>query len=76
MLNQTVEALRDEVRTLAAHGEAFELWVPDTLTMGGQVVRKDFAMAVLLDAILALGFMPDGLTVGTGGATYRYRRSN
>jgi hypothetical protein len=31
-------------------------------------------MTVLLDAILALGFMPDGHTPGTGGGTYRYRR--
>jgi hypothetical protein len=59
---------------LAAHGDAFELWVPEAFTLQGRVVRRDVAMAVLLDAILGLGFMPDGLTSGTGGATYRYRR--
>jgi hypothetical protein len=29
-------------------------------------------MAILLDALLAKGFYPDGFTEGDGGRTYRY----
>jgi hypothetical protein len=71
---KSVEELREEAADLAARESAFELWVPETLTLNGHAVRKDLAMAVLLDAILAFGFMPDGPTAGVGGATYRYRR--
>jgi hypothetical protein len=71
---KSIETLREEAVVLAARSDAFELWVPETLTLNGQVTRRDIAMAILLDAILGLGFMPDGLVAGTGGATYRYRR--
>ena len=71
---QSVEKLREEASALAAGGDAFELWIPETLTMRGDVVRNDVAMAVLLDTILGLSFMPEGLTAGVDGATYRYRR--
>jgi hypothetical protein len=69
-----VTALRAEARKLAKGGDRFELWVPDTLLIDGRGVPKDIGMAILVDEILSLGFMPDGLTQGMGGATYRYRR--
>jgi hypothetical protein len=70
---KSLESLRKEATALAS-GSSFELWVPDTITVNGRMTRRDLAMASLLDGILALGFMPDGMTPGEGGATYRYRR--
>jgi hypothetical protein len=72
--SESVESLRERATALADGSKSFELWIPEALTLNGQAVKKDLAMAVLLDAILGLGFMPDGLTAGAGGATYRYRR--
>jgi hypothetical protein len=73
-MSTSVEQLREQAAAAARSGDIFALWVPDELTLNGQLVRRDVGMAILVDAILALGFMPDGLTEGAGGATYRYRR--
>jgi hypothetical protein len=73
-MSASVEGLREQAAAVAKGGHTFSLWVPDALTLNGQPVRRDVGMAILLDAILALGFMPDGLTESAGGATYRYRR--
>ena len=71
---KSVESLREEATSLAVGADRFELSLPEALSVGGSPVPKDLAMAVLLDAILALGFMPDGVTTGATGAIYRYRR--
>jgi len=58
----------------AAIGTRYELWVPDALTWRGGPVRQDIAMALILDALLAKSFHPDGMVPGTGGRLYRYVR--
>ncbi len=70
----TVEELLSEIGKVPAHdvGQRCELWVPELLRLRGARVGDDIAMAVVLDALLAKGFYPDGFTEGEGGRTYRY----
>jgi hypothetical protein len=35
-------------------------------------IGDDIALAIVLDALLAKGFYPDGFTAGDGGRTYHY----
>jgi hypothetical protein len=66
----------EEVAAIPADAKTFEIWVPATLTMKGQPVRPDIAMAILVDDLLGKGFMPDGKVAEAGGATFMYRRRN
>ena len=70
----SVEALLSQAGELiAAKPECFNLWIPPNLTLRGQPVRVDAAMAVLLDVILDLGFEPDGFEQADGGRIYKYK---
>jgi hypothetical protein len=68
----TVEQLVAEVDALPSGATSLELWVPDQLTLRGEVVSKDIAMAVLLDKVLEHGLYPQGFTPHPAGAVYRY----
>jgi hypothetical protein len=70
----TIEELLSEIRKLPGHtvGQRWDLWVPGALRLRGERVREDIAEAILLDALLAKGFYPDGFTQGDGGRTYHY----
>jgi len=70
----TVEELLREIGKVPAHdvGQRWELWVPELLRLRGVRVGDDIAMAIVLDAPLAKGFYPDGVTEGEGGRTCRY----
>jgi hypothetical protein len=72
--DNSLEVLRAQVAAIPSDVDARELWVPESLTSHGKPIRQDIAMAILLDDILARGFMPDGKVDGRGGVTYRYRR--
>ena len=72
-----VERLLEQIAELtpAPRGSpSFEMWVPGTLTLGGQPITGDLAMAILLDALLAKEFLPEGYQEGAGGRLYRYGR--
>jgi len=70
--------LLDQIAVLSPEPESsierFELDVPEHLTLRGKACPPDFAMAVILDALLAKGFDPDGFEPRPGGRRYRYRR--
>jgi hypothetical protein len=74
----TVEALLDQIAALspepASSIEKFELDVRQHLTLRGRPVPPDVAMAVILDALFAKGFDPDGFEPRPNGRRYRYRR--
>jgi hypothetical protein len=70
----SVEALLNEVAQWSGAAASADLWVPDELTLQGQVVGKDIAMAIVLDKILALGLFPSGFSTGDGGRLYHYKR--
>lgn len=68
----TVEQLVAEVEALPSGSTSLELWVPNQLTLRGEVVTKDIAMAVLLDKVLEHGLFPQGVASHPTGAVYRY----
>jgi hypothetical protein len=74
-LSHSVEELLDSVAALApSHpGESYSLLVSNSLTFREKALSKDFAMAIVLDALLAKGLIPDGFTEVPGGRQYRYR---
>jgi hypothetical protein len=71
----TVEALLEQIDGIAGGSTNFDLWVPDQLTWHGEPVRADIAMAVVVDRLLAKGFIPAGFTQGIDGRTYHYNES-
>jgi hypothetical protein len=70
----TVEALLREIESWPADASSAELWVPQHLTLNGDPVLQDAAMAIVVDKILGIGLFPDGLSEGAGGRLYRYAR--
>lgn len=73
---ESLLALVDSIPASTSTGAPtdFTLWVPESLTMRGSAVRQDVAMAIVLDKLLGLGFLPDGFEQGDGGRFYRYQR--
>ena len=70
-----VEDLLTEVAALAPRrvGETCSLWVPNALTLEGNLLAQDVGMAIVLDALLAKGFFPAGFEPERGGRRYKYR---
>lgn len=74
----TVEELLEQVDSIQVSAEsssveAWELWVPNELTLNGEQVVQDVAMAIVCDRLLGKGFFPDGFRPGEGGRLYSYR---
>ena len=72
--NGTVESILLQVDNVSvgSHNH-FELWVPQSLTLRGQTVPLNLAMAIILDKILAKQFVPDGFIQKETGRVYRYK---
>lgn len=54
--------------------DSFDLWVPRTLSMGGNPVSQKEAMPLLLKALLSIGYFPDGSTRYNYGSLYAFER--
>ena len=53
---------------------SFTLWVPNSLTLGGNAVTQDVAMAVVLDRVLSQrASFQTGLSAEGVGRRYNYR---
>lgn len=77
--NGTVEGLLEEIANVAGSGNSdarFELWVPKNLTLEGEVVSLEAAMAILTDAILANNYVLDGFSESPQGRVYKYVRAD
>jgi hypothetical protein len=70
----SVEELIREVESWPPEASFAELWVPERLTLNGDPVPQDVAMAILGDKLLSLSYFPDGSSSGAGGRVYRYNR--
>jgi hypothetical protein len=70
-LESTVEAILSQLDGIPI-GPSFELWIPQRLTLRGQPVRADVAMAIIGDRILGMGYMPDGFAQADDGRVYKY----
>ena len=68
----TVEELVAAVAALPPGCKSLELWVPNHLTLRGEAVVKDIAMAMVLDEALARGLLPQGVVSHPTGAVHRY----
>ena len=71
----SVEALLAQIDLVDPRSGAppLTLWVPESLTFDGHPLAQDVAMAVVLDAVLAKGFWPDGFVAEGAGRTYIFR---
>ena len=69
-----VEELLQAFEAQAQAAEIVQLWVPDRLVLGNRLVQSDFAMAIVTDKALELGFEPAGFEQGDKGRTYTYRK--
>ncbi len=70
----TVEELLATITALPRAATELELWVPPVLTLRGELVPTDAAMAIVLDKALEHGLFPAGFTPDSGGRLHRYRR--
>jgi len=69
----SVENLLTSVDGIAKDQSSFELFVPNQLTLKGQPIRQDVAMAIVLDRILKHGLFPVGFEERQGGRLYKYK---
>jgi hypothetical protein len=71
----TVEQLLAQVDAASpdAPDRAFSLWVSEALTLRGEPVSQNVAMALVLDRLLAKGFFPAGFEPAGAGRLYNYR---
>src|SRR5689334_7827295 len=68
----TLEDLFAKVEALPDGSRAFEMYVPNSLTMKGQPIAQNLAMALVMDRILAKKLYPDGFEQKQDGRLYRY----
>lgn len=68
----TVEELLIKVEALPANTTTFMLFVPQALTLRGQPVPQDVAMAIVVDRLLGKGLFPNGYDQRSTGRRYRY----
>ena len=68
-----VEDLLSQIASIRDDQTAFELWVPQRLSLHDQPVALDIAMAVVGVALLKKEMIPDGFIQGEGGRCYKYR---
>ena len=73
-IGHAIEVLLEEIDSVPEGATNFDLWVPIQLTIRGEAISADVAMAVVLDRMLAKDFLPAGYTQGINGRTYHYSR--
>jgi hypothetical protein len=70
----TAEAAAQYVKQTDLSPPTFTLAISDNLTIGGKPDPMGLGMAIVLDAILAKGFEPDGFQQESGYRVYRYKK--
>ena len=75
MTFETAEAAVQYVKETTFSEPAFTLAISDCLTFAGQADTIGAGTAIVLDAILAKGFWPDGFEQHDGYRVYRYKRT-
>jgi hypothetical protein len=70
---KTAEEATKHVKASKLSGDNFELAIADDFTIAGRPDTMGMGMAVVLDAILAHGFGPDGFEQYSGYRLYRYK---
>ena len=70
----SVEALLEEIALWPDSAASADLWVPNDVTLNGNAVAPDVAIAALLDRALSGGWFPNGFSTDSGGRLYHYKR--
>jgi hypothetical protein len=70
----TVEELIHQIESWPPAESSAELWVPERLTLDGDPIAQDIAMAIVVDKLLKLNYFPDGFSANAGGRLNRYNR--
>lgn len=73
MIFHTAEEAKSYVDQSSLGGDSFELKIAEDFTFAGQPDVMGAGMAVVLDAILAQGFEPNGFDQHDGYRVYRYK---
>ena len=68
----TVEDLLSQIASIRDDQTTFELWVPQRLSLHGQPVALNVAMAIVGVALLKKEMFPDGFIQSDGGRYYKY----
>ena len=70
---KSAEEAADHVNTATITGDRFELAISDDSTFAGQPDTMGAGMAVVVDGILAQGYLPDGVEQRDGYRLYSYK---
>lgn len=70
---KTAEDARAHVKATKITGDRFELSISNDMTIDGKPDPIGLGMALVLDAILAQGYQPDGFEQRDGYRVYKYK---
>ena len=77
MIEKIIKTAEEGMAYLESHppsGVAFHLAISDSFKFAGDPDAMGAGMAVLLDKILGLGYMPDGFEQKSGFRLYGYKK--
>jgi hypothetical protein len=69
---KSAEEAANHVNTTSITGDRFELAISNDVTFAGQPDTMGAGMAILVDGILAQGYIPDGFEQRDGYRLYSY----
>jgi hypothetical protein len=73
-LHLTLEQIQIDLDALAAIGEeTFDIWIPESLTLGGREIPADTAIFIMVERAREVGYRPDSVVEGEGGGVFRFR---
>ena len=77
MSDAIISSAEEGIKHLEAHpptANSFQLAIAESFSFAGKPDTMGAGMAVLMDKILGLGYMPDGFEQKKGFRLYRYKR--
>lgn len=77
MSETIIKTTEEGVKYLDVHSPSsasFQLAISDSLTFAGYPDATGAGMAVILDKLLGLGYMPDGFEQKSGFRLFRYQK--
>ena len=78
MSDTIINSAEEGIKHLEAHpptGASFQLAISESFTFAGKPDTIGAGMAVLMDKILGLGYMPDGFEQKSGFRLYKYQKT-
>jgi hypothetical protein len=69
----SVEEIVSQLATMTAQGRSFELFIPESLTLGGHAVPEPMTKALIVARALRMGYEPSDATPAKGGRVFTFR---